>query len=200
MVLFFWSVNTLIRLAIWMSKLTHGFTLWLFGLDRWKKRLLQIAFDVAITPFALLLAFFMRLETTAYLYQLDTYIGVLIAIITTLAVFAARGIYDNFARHISIETANSIIIGCLVSCAALLSATLLLELQIPRSVPLIYATILCFFFNGCTLFNSCSWPKHHERKAGKCRHLWSRCRRHPTDGGNAKEPELSRQVFYRRRP
>jgi len=69
----------------------------------------------------------------------------LIAIIATLSVFAARGLYNNFARHISIETANSIIIACLVSCTALLSATLLLELQIPRSVPLIYGTILCFF-------------------------------------------------------
>jgi FlaA1/EpsC-like NDP-sugar epimerase len=123
----------------------QSFTVWLFGLDRWKKRLLQIGFDVSIIPLAFLLAFFMRLETTAYLYRLDTYIGVLIAIIATLSVFAARGFYNNFARHISTETANSIIIGCLVSCAALLSATLLLELQIPRSVPLIYATILCFF-------------------------------------------------------
>ena len=128
-----------------MFKLMQSFTVWLFGLDRWKKRLLQIGFDVSIIPLAFLLAFFMRLETTAYLYRLDTYIGVLIAIIATLSVFAARGFYNNFARHISTETANSIIIGCLVSCAALLSATLLLELQIPRSVPLIYATILCFF-------------------------------------------------------
>ena len=128
-----------------MSKLMQSFTIWLFGLDRWKKRLLQIAFDVCITPLALLLAFFMRLETTAYLFRLDTYIGVLIAITATLTVFTARGFYNNFARHISIETANSIIIGCLVSCTALLSATLLLELQIPRSVPLIYGTILCFF-------------------------------------------------------
>ncbi|MDB2637627.1 polysaccharide biosynthesis protein [Alphaproteobacteria bacterium] len=128
-----------------MSSLKQSFTVWLFGLDRWKKRLLQIAFDVSITPFALLLAFFMRVETTAYLYRLDTYIGVLIAIIATITAFALRGLYNNFARHISIETAISIIIGCLVSCAALLSATLFFELQIPRSVPLIYATILCFF-------------------------------------------------------
>jgi len=135
-----------------MRGLTQSFTVWLFGLDRWKKRLLQIAFDVSITPLALLLAFFMRLETTAYIYQLDTYIGVLIAIIATLSVFAARGFYNNFARHISIETANSIIIGCLVSCTALLSATLLLELQIPRSVPLIYATILCFFSTSARFF------------------------------------------------
>ena len=94
-----------------MSKLTQSLTIWLFGLDRWKKRLLQISFDVSITPLALLLAFFMRLETTAYIYQLDTYIGVLIAMIATLSVFAAQGLYNNFARYISIETANNYTIG-----------------------------------------------------------------------------------------
>ncbi|MDC0966642.1 nucleoside-diphosphate sugar epimerase/dehydratase [Alphaproteobacteria bacterium] len=85
----------------------------------------------------------MRLETTDYLYQPDTYIGVSIATLTTLAVFAGRGLYNNLTRHISIETANSIAIGSAISCAALLSGTLLLELEIPRSVPLIYATLVC---------------------------------------------------------
>jgi hypothetical protein len=64
-----------------------------------EKRLLQIAFGISITTIALLLAFFMRLKTTAYVFRLDTYIGVSIAIITTLTVFAAEGMYNNFARH-----------------------------------------------------------------------------------------------------
>ena len=152
-----------------MSRLTQSFTVWLFGLDRWKKRLLQIAFDVSITSLAFLLAFFMRLETTAYLFKLDTYIGVLIAVIATLSVFAARGLYNNFARHISIETANSIIIGCLVSCTALLSATLLFELQIPRSVSLIYATILCFFSVTFSIWFRSSGNEFEETSESKLR-------------------------------
>jgi FlaA1/EpsC-like NDP-sugar epimerase len=130
----------------------QNFRVWLFGLDRWKKRLLQITFDGLIAPIALSLAFFMRLETTNYLYVLDTYIGFSIAMVTTLAVFAARGLYNNFTRHISIETAFSIVIGSAVSCAVLLSSILLLELQIPRSVPLIYATLLCAFATAMRLY------------------------------------------------
>ena len=80
--------------------------------------------------------------------------------IATLSVFAARGLYNNLTRHISIETAYSIVIGSLVSCAALLSATLLLELQIPTSVPLIYATLLCSFATAARVFHSWPWPKH----------------------------------------
>jgi len=132
-------------LAVHMYGLMQTYAAWLFSLNRRKKRLIQITFDVTISSIALLLAFFMRLETATYLYQPDTYVGVLIAITATLTVFTLRGMYNNFVRHISIETANSIIIGGLISCAAVLSGILLLELQIPRSVPLIYATIFCFF-------------------------------------------------------
>ncbi|NCG09568.1 MAG: SDR family NAD(P)-dependent oxidoreductase [Alphaproteobacteria bacterium] len=124
------------------------FKIWLFGLDRWKKRLLQITFDGLAAPVALLLAFFMRLETTDYLYQPDTYIGVSIATLTTLAVFAGRGLYNNLTRHISMETAYSIAFGSAISCAALLSGTHLFELGIPRSVPLIYAMLVCAFANA----------------------------------------------------
>ena len=135
-----------------MSESKQNFRAWLFGLERWKKRLLQITFDGLVTPIALLLAFFMRLETADYLFRLDTYIGVSFAVVTTLTVFAARGLYNNLTRHISIETAYSIAIGSAASCAVLLSSILLLELEIPRSVPLIYATLLCAFATSMRLF------------------------------------------------
>ena len=134
-----------------MSKSKKNFRAWLFGLDRWKKRLLQIIYDSLVAPIALLLAFFMRLENSDYLYRLDTYIGVSIALITTLMIFAALGLYNNLTRHISIETAYNIAIGSFVSCAALLSCVLLLKLEIPRSVPLIYATLLCAFATAMRL-------------------------------------------------
>lgn len=116
---------------------------WLFGLGRWKKRLLQFTFDSFLAPLALLLAFFMRLESTDYLHHPHTYIGALIVMVITPVVFAALGLYSNFTRHISIETAYSIVIGSATSCAVLLSGVLLLDLEIPRSVPLIFAMFFC---------------------------------------------------------
>ena len=135
-----------------MSGTKQNFRVRLFNLARWEKRLLQITFDGLIAPIALLVAFFMRLETTDYLYRLDTHIGVLIALVTTLTAFAARGLYNNLTRHISIETAFSIAIGAAVSCTVLFSFILLLELQIPRSVPLIYATLLFTFATAMRIF------------------------------------------------
>ena len=130
-------------MAIQMSEPEQNFRNWLFSLDRWKKRLLLITFDGLAAPITLLLAFFMRLETIDYLYQPDTYIGVSIATLATLVVFTGCGMYNNLTRHTSIETAYSIAIGSVLSCAILLSGILLLELEIPASVPLIFATLLC---------------------------------------------------------
>ena len=71
----------------------------------------------------------MRLETTDYLYRLDTYIGVLIVTVTTLLAFVAQGQYNNVTRHITIEAAYKIAIGSAVSCAVLLSCIFCLALR-----------------------------------------------------------------------
>ena len=135
-----------------MFVLKQNFINSLFGLSRWKKLLIQIMFDGLLAPIVFLLAFLIRLETTDYLFQLDTYIGIFIAIVTTLVSFAALGLYNNLTRHISIETPYSIAIGSAVSCAVLLSSILLLELEMPLSVPLIYAILLCGFATAMRLF------------------------------------------------
>ena len=139
-------------MVIHMSGSKQNFKAWLFGLDRWKKLLLQITFDCLAVPISLLLAFFIRLETTDYLYRLDTFIGVSIAMVTTIAVFTTRGLYKNLTRYISTETAFSIAVGSFVSCAFLVSGILLLELEMPLSVPLIYAQLLFLFTAAMRFF------------------------------------------------
>lgn len=135
-----------------MYELKQNFISWLFGLERIKKRLIQIIFDFSVASISLLVAFFIRIESADFLYQIDVYVGVLIAMITALAVFAARGQYNNITRHISSETAYNIAIGSAISCAVLLSGILLLELAIPRSVPLIYAMLLFLLATSSRFF------------------------------------------------
>ena len=128
------------------------FRTWLFGLDTFKKRLIQITFDGLVSSIALLVAFFMRLETTDYLYRLDTYIGVSIVTVTSLSAFVVQGQYNNVTRHISIEAAYKTAIGSAVTCTVLLSCILLLGLEIPRSVPLIHAMLLWVFSTATRFF------------------------------------------------
>lgn len=137
-----------------MSKTKQQYMTMLFGLDRWKKWLMLIVFDCFGAQIALFLAFFMRFETFAYLYLFDTYIVAIISMIITVVVFKIFGIYNNITRHISIETGYGIAIGSAVSCAVLLSSILFFELETPRSIPLIYATLLCVFASAIRLFIS----------------------------------------------
>lgn len=135
-----------------MIKMTRDSLNWIFGFNRQTKRLIQIFFDCLAVPFAFLIAFLMRLETIEFLLKIDTYIGVIISLVSVLFVYAKSGVYNTFTRHISIELTYSIALGAAVSCGALFIGTLLLELQIPRSVPLIFAVILFFCSLTARLF------------------------------------------------
>lgn len=125
---------------------------WCFTLDRWKKRAVQITFDTATIPSSLLLAFVARLEHLKFFNSLDVYIGILIVLISGLFVFSKRGLYSTFTRHVSIEAAITIILGSLISGGFLFFTILIFELQIPRSVPLIYAALLCIFAASVRFF------------------------------------------------
>lgn len=136
-----------------MLETKSDFRTWLFGLDSFKKRFIQITFDGLVSPIALLLAFFIRLETTGYLYQIDTYIGVLIVTVTTLSAFVLQGQYNNVTRHISIEAACKIFIGSILSCAVLLFCISLFGLEIPRSIsPIDLCNAFVVFFRSQPLF------------------------------------------------
>ena len=135
-----------------MLKLKKKFIEWLFGLNRLNKRLIQITYDILVTLIAFLLAFFLRHESIDFFYLHDTYIGVLVAIISTTSFFIVNGLYNNITRYISIETAISIAIGSILSCSVLLTSILLLNLNIPISVSIIYGIILCILLSGMRFF------------------------------------------------
>ncbi len=139
------------NLASSVSILKQNFIVWLFSLTRTKKMLLLKIFDSFVALLAFFLAFTLRFETIDHIYLIETYIGGLIAIISTLSVFIVQGLYNNIARYISIETVSSIAIGSALSCVVLFSVILLFKLKIPLSVSLIFGTFLCIFIIGIRL-------------------------------------------------
>ncbi|MDA8873305.1 polysaccharide biosynthesis protein [Alphaproteobacteria bacterium] len=134
-----------------MLKLVLNSKVWLLSLDLWKKQLIKIALDSSLASASLLLAFLMRLETTYFLYNIDTYIGILIGVVSILSTFAIRGLYNALTRYLSADTIYSIVIGSSVSSIVLIGTILFLGLEIPRSVPLIYAFLVCFLTIGLRL-------------------------------------------------
>lgn len=130
----------------------RNFIFWLFGLDRWKKYLLQIAFDSIFIPITFLFACFMRFENFDYLYHLDTYIGLSIATATTLLFFRILGLYKNVARYISTDVIFNIAAASSVSCVVLLFSILFLDLELSYSVCMIYAIFVCIITSAVRLY------------------------------------------------
>ena len=128
-----------------MTNTIQNLLQWLFNLNRREKQAIQITFDALIVPFTFLSAYYMRLETTDFLFNKDTYFGVLISLSSIFCFYISRGSHNIITRHISIETAYIIAIGSAISCAALFTGILIFELQIPRSVPVIFAVLLFVF-------------------------------------------------------
>ena len=113
--------------------------IWLFALESSKKRLILLGFDSVVIPLSVLLALAARLESHNFLYQNDSYIACAVAFFCSMAVFFVRGFYNAFTRHISIDTALTIVVAAAASALLLLALISFGGLQIPRSVPLIQA-------------------------------------------------------------
>ena len=135
-----------------MINLRQHFLKWLFGLNRSNKRLIQIIYDSFAASIAFFLALALRFETIDFFYFLDTYIGFLIAIISTTTLLMLQGLYKKITRYASIETAISIAVASILSGAFLLSGILLLNLKIPLSVSLIFGVNLCMLVGSVRLF------------------------------------------------
>ena len=111
----------------------------LFALKSWKKRLILLTFDSFVIPLSILLALAARLESHDFLTQIDSYIACVVSLSCSMVLFYLRGFYNTFTRHITVDTAISIIAAAAVSAVVLLALIIFTGLQIPRSVPFIHA-------------------------------------------------------------
>ena len=111
----------------------------LFALESWQKRLILLGADGFVIPLSVLLALAARLESHDFLYVIDSYIACAVAFACSIALFFVRGFYNAFTRHITIDTALTIIVAAAASTLVLLALIIFGGLQIPRSVPFIQA-------------------------------------------------------------
>ena len=111
----------------------------LFALESWKKRIILLSFDSVVIPVTVLLALAARLENHDFLTQIDSYIACVVSLLCSMVLFFARGFYNAFTRHITVDTAVSIIAAAAISAVVLLALIVFTGLQIPRSVPFIHA-------------------------------------------------------------
>jgi FlaA1/EpsC-like NDP-sugar epimerase len=114
---------------------------WLLARPRPVKRAIQLLADAFILGVCFLLALFLRLESWEAAVTPSAWLVFAMSLPVTLLVFVRLGFYRAVIRYISARAFRVIAIGVGVSAVAMLLASQLLGLWMPRSVPFLYALL-----------------------------------------------------------
>ncbi|MCK2150056.1 polysaccharide biosynthesis protein [Marinobacter alexandrii] len=121
------------------------------GLPRVHKRIVSVVSDVLVLFFAIWAAFALRLEQELWMPNRDYIIVAAITVVFTITVFIRLGLYRAVIRFLGDKAFLTIIYGVFASALALIVVGYLLQVPIPRSVPIIYGALAFIFVSGSRL-------------------------------------------------
>ncbi|MBQ0814966.1 MAG: polysaccharide biosynthesis protein [Marinobacter sp.] len=135
------------------------------GLPRLQKRLVSVSVDAVALSFALWASFALRLEQSLWLPNKGQLLVTALTVVFTLGVFVRLGLYRAVVRYMSDRAFLTIIMGVGASALLLIILGYSLQVQIPRSVPVIYAALAFIFVGGSRM--SVRMLVHHTSNRGK---------------------------------
>lgn len=118
------------------------------NLPRIQKRIVSVASDVVVLFFALWAAFALRLEEHLWVPNQDQLLISALTVVFTIGVFVKLGLYRAVVRYLSDRAFLTVIAGVTASAVTLIVLGYLLEVFVPRSVPIIYAALAFIFVSG----------------------------------------------------
>ncbi|WP_152207589.1 nucleoside-diphosphate sugar epimerase/dehydratase [Marinobacter changyiensis] len=122
-----------------------------FGLPRVYKRLISLASDSFFLLFALWAAFTLRFEQQFWVPNYGQLLVSVLTVIFTLVIFMRLGLYRAVIRYLSDKAFLTIIYGVVASSTILIVLGYLLQVFVPRSVPVIYGALAFIFVAGTRL-------------------------------------------------
>mgnify|MGYP006279089133 CR=1 FL=1 len=149
-----------------MRKHLKHYSRWLFsrfaGLERPQKRIISVVSDLVFVLFSLWAAFSLRYETFFLIKDPAYYPLFGLTAIATVILFARMGLYRAVIRYISERALVTVLAGIAVSTLTFIAIAFLLQINIPRSVPVLYGALAFLFVSGTrfsirTLLNR---PRH----------------------------------------
>ena len=120
-------------------------------LPRFQKRVVSLCSDAFVLFFAIWAAFALRLEQHLWLPTRDQLIVAAITVVFTIGVFVRLGLYRAVIRYLADRAFLTIIYGVVASSVALVVLGYLLQVSVPRSVPIIYGALAFLFVSGTRL-------------------------------------------------
>lgn len=121
------------------------------NLPRVHKRLISVASDVVVLFFAIWASFALRLEQELWVPGRGHLIVAGITVVFTIAVFIRLGLYRAVIRFLGDKAFLTIVYGVCLSALALIVTGYLLQVLVPRSVPIIYGALAFIFVSGTRL-------------------------------------------------
>ncbi len=120
----------------------------LFSLKRGQKRIVSVAIDSLFICLAFWGALLVRLDDVSVIFNQAYWI--LLAVITPLSIlfFVKLGLYRAVLRYMSIQALKAIILGAILSALCLVLVSYFTGAQIPRTVPIIFATFTLLLIGG----------------------------------------------------
>ena len=130
-----------------MKKLVEN----IFELNRFYKILIQLMIDGLLIVISFLLAWSLRVDQNYFVLidEISSFLYILLPL--TLLIFYKLAFYQNIIRFISISFLKVAFLGSACSAVLIYLTAFLLELYLPRSIPLIYLFILLTFTCGIRL-------------------------------------------------
>jgi FlaA1/EpsC-like NDP-sugar epimerase len=121
------------------------------GLPDHLKAPIRLLLDAMLLALAFVVAMVLRLDSTEWMARGEIWLSPAVAIPVSLLVFDRLGFYRIVLRYISSQAFRHIVIGAFLSGLILFAAAQLLDVFMPRSVPLIYMIVaICLI--ACTRF------------------------------------------------
>jgi len=117
-------------------------------MSRFNKRVVSVLSDAFFLFFAIWAAFALRLEQHLWMPTRDQLIVAAITVVFTIAVFVRLGLYRAVIRYLGDRAFLTIIYGVVASGVALVVLGFLLQVAVPRSVPIIYGALAFIFVSG----------------------------------------------------
>lgn len=120
----------------------------LFSLKRSQKRLVSVAIDSVFLLFAFWFALLVRLDSVDVLFKSQYWGLIVLTIPMSIAGFIRLGLYRAVLRYIGSQAFTAIVAGVGISTIALVLLAYYGGVDLPRTVPFIYAAFALVFVGG----------------------------------------------------
>ncbi|WP_410329439.1 polysaccharide biosynthesis protein [Marinobacter sp.] len=140
---------------------------WLFELPRPQKRLISVAADLFFIAIALWVAFALRFEDPAWMPSQRQWLAFGLTAAISIVAFIRIGLYRAVIRYISEKVLVVMVTGVVASAGALILSGFLFHAMVPRSVPVIYASLLFIMVAGTRFTFRALINRPRERAKGR---------------------------------